>query len=284
MDMSPDVYRPSKISVLVATYNRADYLRLCLACLCRQNYAGPWEIVVADDGSTDHTARVMADAGAFQPPCKILHCRHEHDLFRKAVILNKASRLATGDLLAFVDSDCLAAPSLLSTFAAHGKRDSFYLGGVIKLNELFTRQVLDHGESIDPVELLSRASQTGSHAPKQKRRVWLRYLKSRFYSATKYRRPKIWGANFAVNRNVFEHLNGFDENYVGWGQEDSDLRDRLVKAGCRGISLHTKAIVYHLWHTTDMEARWRPSGALNNRAYYKRPDLEAVCRNGLRKR
>ena len=238
---------------------------------------------MADDGSTDHTARVMADVRAFEPPCEILHCRHEHDLYRRAAILNKASLIASGDLLVFLDSDCLAASSLLSMFDAHGARDSFYLGGVIKLNEPFTLQALDHGESIDAVELLDTASQTGNQAPKQKRRVWLRYLKSRFYSATKYRRPKIWGANFAVNRDVFEHVNGFDENYVGWGQEDSDLRDRLVKAGYRGISLHTRAIVYHLWHATDMEARRRPSGQLNNRAYYKRPNLEAVCRNGLRK-
>jgi len=237
MDMHSDTYQPSKISVLVATYNRADYLRLCLSCLCRQNYAGPWEIVVADDGSTDHTAQVMADVGTFQPPCEILHCRHEHDLYRRAAILNKASLMAGGDLLVFLDSDCLAAPGLLSIFDAHGERDSFYLGGVIKLNEPFTLQALDHGESCDPVELLDRASQTDSQAPKQKRRVWIRYLKSRFYSATKYRRPKIWGANFAVNRDVFERVNGFDE------KEDSDLRDRLVKSGYRGISLHTRAIV-----------------------------------------
>jgi hypothetical protein len=134
---------------------------------------------------------VIDDVRAFQPPCEILHCRHEHDLYRRAAILNKASLIASGDILVFLDSDCLATPNLLSTFVAHGERDSFCLGGVIKLNEAFTRQVLDHGESIDPAELLTRVSQTGNQAPKQKRRVWLRYLKSRFYTATKYRRPKI---------------------------------------------------------------------------------------------
>jgi glycosyltransferase involved in cell wall biosynthesis len=191
MDMRPDTYQPPKISVLVATYNRADYLRLCLACLCRQNYAGPWETVVADDGSTDHTAQVIDDVRAFQPLCEILHCRHEHDLYRRAAILNKASLIASGDILVFLDSDCLAAPNLLSTFVAHGERDSFCLGGVIKLNEAFTRHVLDQGESIDPAELLTMVSQTGNQAPKEKRRVRLRYLKSRFYTATEYRRPKI---------------------------------------------------------------------------------------------
>jgi glycosyltransferase involved in cell wall biosynthesis len=283
MDMSPDAYRPSRISVLVATYNRADYLRLCLACLCRQNYTGLWEIVVADDGSTDHTAQVVADVAASHPRCEILHCRHEHDLYRRAAILNKASLTASGDLLVLFDSDCLAASNLLSAFAGHRQPNSFYLGGVIKLNEPFTRRALDQAESVDPVELLDQACRTGNQAPKQKRRLWLRYLKSRLYSAAKYRRPKIWGANFAVNRDVFEHVNGFDENYVGWGQEDSDLRDRLVKAAFRGVALHTSAIVYHLWHATDMDARRRPSGELNNRAYYKRSNLETVCRNGLRK-
>jgi len=50
------------ISAVVATYNRADYLRISLACLAAQDYAGAWQIIVADDGSTDHTPDVISKA------------------------------------------------------------------------------------------------------------------------------------------------------------------------------------------------------------------------------
>ena len=37
--------------------------------------------------------------------------------------------------------------------------------------------------------------------------------------------------NFAMDRGLFEALNGFDERFVGWGYEDSDLRDRAMRLG-----------------------------------------------------
>ena len=52
----------TSISAVVATYDRADYLRICLQCLMEQDYKGRYEIIVADDGSTDHTPEVISEA------------------------------------------------------------------------------------------------------------------------------------------------------------------------------------------------------------------------------
>ncbi|UCF83150.1 MAG: glycosyltransferase [Desulfobacteraceae bacterium] len=281
--MKDSQFQLPTISVLVATYNRADYLRICLACLCDQDYSGKWQIVVADDGSNDHTLDVISEAQRNPNAPKIIHCWHEHKLFRKAVILNEASRFANGELLFFLDSDCLPALNVLSVYAEHAAPDSFYLGGVYKLNQSFSKKTLGTMKRHEPIELLMEAAQHKNQNPKQGKGVFVRYWKSKLYIALKVRRPKIWGANFAVNRDVFEKINGFDENFVGWGQEDSDLRNRLVKGAYEAVALHTKSRVYHLWHPTDMEARSRPSGELNNRRYYIRPDIEVVCRKGLRK-
>jgi len=93
----------------------------------------------------------------------------------------------------------------------------------------------------------------------------------------------MWGGNFAVNREVFEEVNGFDENYVEFSQEDSDIRNRFMKGAYRPVSLHTKARVFHLWHPA---ADWRLHLAehnLNDHKYYKRPNVDVVCKNGLRK-
>ena len=61
------------VSVIVATYNRADYLRINLACLAAQDYAGEWQIIVADDGSTDHTADVISEARSANSHLEIQH-------------------------------------------------------------------------------------------------------------------------------------------------------------------------------------------------------------------
>jgi len=272
-----------KISVLLATYNRADYLRLSLACLCRQDYKGPWQIVIADDGSNDHTAQVIGEAQRNPGAPEISHCRHAHQLFRKALILNKASRLATGELLLFLDGDCLPALDLLSVYASRKVAHAFYLGGVYKLGQGFSEKMLAASQPPDAAKLLKSAARYQNQGKHQARKVFERYCKSRLYTLLKVRRPKIWGANFAVNRDVFETVNGFDENYVGWGQEDSDLRNRLVKGAFRAVSMHTQARVYHLWHPVDAHARQRPGGEKNNRIYYKRAHVAVVCKNGIRK-
>jgi glycosyltransferase involved in cell wall biosynthesis len=73
------VYMKSKeakypsISVVVATFNRADYLRVSLACLAAQDYEGEWQIIVADDGSTDHTPDVISEAGSNSRGLEIQH-------------------------------------------------------------------------------------------------------------------------------------------------------------------------------------------------------------------
>ena len=54
--------------------------------------------------------------------------------------------------------------------------------------------------------------------------------------------------NVGVWREDFVRVNGFDENFQGWGYEDSDLAVRLLRAGCRIKNGRFGASVYHLWH------------------------------------
>ena len=273
---------PKKVSVIVTTYNRAEYLRLCLACLAEQTYASNWEVLVADDGSTDHTSAVVAEEGR-RLSVDVQLVWQEDKGFRKARILNEGARQAHGDLLVFLDSDCLPAFDLLSSYACHFRPGSYYLGGVYKLNKDFSEPALRAAQQMRIKQLLAEAARSENLLPRQRRRVWTRWVKSRLYVALAVRKPKIWGGNFAVNREVFEAVNGFDENYVGWGQEDSDLRNRLVMGGYQAVCLHTVARSYHLWHPADWTPRVKPDGERGNRRYYKRSNVEVICHNGQRK-
>lgn len=271
------------ISAVVATYNRADYLRISLACLSAQDYKGEWQIVVADDGSSDHTPEVISEARSDSRGLDILHCWHEHRNYRRAFILNEGSRLADGDILIFLDSDCIPAPNLLSTYAAHYAPDAFYLGGVYYLNQQLSETVLHNNQSFSQPKFWAKAAQSRNLKKGSAKRNFKRYWKSRLYIALKFRKPKIWGGNCAVNHDVFEKINGYDENYAGYNKSDSDIRNRLVKGSYRAVPLQTKARAYHLYHQVE---KWRTVPQIidqNKHPYFKWPDPDVVCKNGLRK-
>ena len=271
------------ISAVVATYNRADYLRISLACLSAQDYAGQWQVIVADDGSSDHTPGVISEARSNSNGLEIQHCWHEHRNYRRAFILNQGSRRAGGDILLFLDSDCIPAPNLLATYAAHFTPDAFYLGGVYYLNQQLSEAMLQNRQSFSQQEFWAGAAQSQNLKKGSVRRNFKRYWKSRFYIALNFRRPKIWGGNCAVNRDIFEKINGYDENYAGYNKSDSDLRNRLVKGSYRAVPLQTKARTYHLYHQVQ---KWRTVPQIIDQSehpYFKWPDPDVVCKNGLRK-
>ena len=71
----------------------------------------------------------------------------------------------------------------------------------------------------------------------------------------------IIGCNMGFWREDLIAVNGFDEDYLGWGGEDSDLGTRLYHLGRPRKFVYGRAIVYHLNHPThdraNAEAAWK---------------------------
>ena len=101
-----DAATPS-VSVIVPTRDRASELADCLAALADLEYpAGLLEVIVVDDGSADPGAVASAAAHGAR---LLVNESNRGPAFAR----NRAAREATGELLAFVDSDCVAAPGWL---------------------------------------------------------------------------------------------------------------------------------------------------------------------------
>lgn len=113
----PEIRR--RVSALVVTYNRCPFdpgtrardnpLTWALDTLLTQQAGALREIVVVDDGSTDHTPAIIDRYAAADTPVAILSIRNER---RRGATLarNTAITAATGDLLLFGDDDCIFRP------------------------------------------------------------------------------------------------------------------------------------------------------------------------------
>jgi glycosyltransferase involved in cell wall biosynthesis len=101
------------ISVVTATYNRANVLRLTIDSLCAQTLAD-WELIVVGDACTDDTADVVASFA--DPRMRFVNLpRNSGD---QAVPNNEGVRLATGRYLAFLNHDDLWTRDHLATALA----------------------------------------------------------------------------------------------------------------------------------------------------------------------
>jgi glycosyltransferase involved in cell wall biosynthesis len=97
-----------KISVVIPVWNGERYLRQTIDSILAQDLAD-FEVLVIDDGSTDGTAGILAEYS--RDPRIRVHTQENQGLVKTR---NLALRMASCELLAFIDADDLAAPSRLS--------------------------------------------------------------------------------------------------------------------------------------------------------------------------
>jgi len=102
------------VSAIIPTYNRADLLGRALDSVIAQDHR-PLEAVVIDDGSTDHTPRVIEAYRHKLREQRVNFIFHRQQNGRAPKARNVGMKMATGSLLAFLDSDDLWLPQFCST-------------------------------------------------------------------------------------------------------------------------------------------------------------------------
>ena len=104
----------SFISIIIPTYNRANLLPLTLDSFLAQDYPRDrYEIIVADNNSTDTTREVAARYfGNSAVPVKYIFEERQGVHYAR----NSAAKQASGDILYFTDDDMVADPAMLPRF------------------------------------------------------------------------------------------------------------------------------------------------------------------------
>jgi GT2 family glycosyltransferase len=203
---------PPSISIVIATYDRPRQLAGCLEALHSLAYPRErFEVVVVDDGSPTPVAEHRADG---------LRLRVERAPHRgPGAARNAGAAVAEGELLAFVDDDCLPAPGWLSGLAeAHRARPAAALGGR-------TLNALERNPYAETTHLLNEVLYADDG-----RAGW-------YFAAN----------NLALPADGFRAIGGFRQEAVD--QEDRDLCERWTAHGY-GMARAPGAVVYHAHELT----------------------------------
>ena len=255
-----------KISVIVPVYNRLEHLRALFLCLLKQKRQ-PDELIITDDGSSQ---KVLDFIGDLIPEAKfkVKHIYQEDKGFRKTRALNNAVRNSSGDLLIFCDQDLIFGEEYIETIASNIKENIFLMGRAHTLKREEKDFVLENIEKINSYEEIVK-NLPDSYIPTIKK-ILNEDKKRRLLKTFKLakRGIKLVGMSYALMKNAYIKVNGYDENYIGWGQEDDDFGNRLTVAGINGKELVTKNIQLHLWHYSDPTK----VHSSNEEYYYKRKE------------
>ncbi|MDE2608138.1 MAG: glycosyltransferase family 2 protein [Burkholderiales bacterium] len=237
--------RPGRISLVITTYNRPDALTAVLrACLDQTDQN--CELIVADDGSTEDTAALVATIRA-AAPVRVAHVWQPDEGFRAAAIRNKGILAAQGDYVVFLDGDCVPQRTFVAAHRRLAEAGRIVTGSRILLDEPLTRRLLDEGATIQRLPLsFWFAQRRERHINKALPLLGFEAMPLRRWKPTSLRGIKT--CNLGVWRDDLEAINGFDETFVGWGHEDADLVARLYNYGVRRTRGYFATEVFHLWH------------------------------------
>jgi len=253
-----------KLSVIMTVYNKTGHLRNALISLLSQSVM-PDELIIADDGSSED---IIGGIGDLIPklPFPAKHVRQDNKGFRAGKNRNNGARNATGDHLVFYDQDLIFTKNFLEKIIVNIRPLHFYTGFPIWLTEEQTRLVVP--------DVITSCDYGSITTPEQRHFIVKQYRKEWLYTwLHKYRLrrigPSLRSGDFAICKNDFILVNGFDEEYQGWGYEDDDLGRRLYAAGVKGFNPIKIDYAMHCYHPPST----RPvSGekSLNSPYYLKR--------------
>lgn len=204
---------PASISVVIPLYQDAASIGACIASLKAQSGVSPLEILVVDDGSRDGGAEIAEAAGA-----RVIRQKNAGP----AAARNRGAELARGEIIAFLDSDCLVEPDWLAAVARHFENPA---------TSAILCRLVPATAGIVPAIVQAEIDER--------------------YGMLKPGEPIdfLAGAAFAARAEAFRAVGGFHEAYRG--NEDVELAFSLNAKGYRILFAADAPVAHH------HQERWR---------------------------
>jgi glycosyltransferase involved in cell wall biosynthesis len=180
------------ISIVMPVFNEEEHLGHQLAAISAQRSDRDWELIVADNGSTDESTSIEASWADRDPRIRVIDASGRRG---PSAARNIGVAAARGDTLVFCDADDVVAPGWLEAMSRALDRHEFVTGN------------LDFS-SLNPDQPHRPPKRTG-------------------YPAALGFRPSATTVNMGVSRAVFDKVGGFDET-LEFG-EDPDFSWRVLE-------------------------------------------------------
>ena len=212
-------------SVCTIVRGRREHLCNLMRGLATQNEP-PVELVIAYMQDAPHN-------GLPEMPFPVRCVHVSGEKMPLAAARNRAALKASGDVLVFLDVDCIPGPDLIAVYDRFA-RDT---GGCVMGETRYLGDGDTVGREAGFDDLWSRAK---THPAR------------RLPSDTPDCEPvddhgELWGLSFALPRKHFDGVGGFDETFVGYGGEETDFAERLRDAGVPLFRVR-QARAVHQWH------------------------------------
>ena len=258
-----------KISVIMTTYNRPQALEKVLDGL-RQQTVLPDEVIVADDGSGPGTADLISRL-LKRTAFPLYHVWHADEGFRAASIRNKAIARSTGEYIISLDGDCIPERHFIEDHRRLAQQGFFFQG-----RRMLVSRTLSDGFSCHRVDtvwkkmklLLSGQIGNCHHI------VRLPFVRS--FTSTSL--EGVMSCNMGFFKDDLLAVNGFNQDFKGWGREDSELAVRLFNYGLKRKSHPFMAACFHLWHPENDRSRIAENDDLLEIA---KKSGDHRCKNGI---
>lgn len=203
-----------KLSIIINTApGREENLRACLYQLTQQQQQD-FEVLVYDDGSSG--AEAIADA--FKNRLELRYFWRPNDMCLSRS-RNLGAAEAQTDFWVFLDSDLLLNPFALTAYMDGFKREPDALWG----------GYFGHARNfIAPSQLVKGR--------------FVNYLDKRYPVYSRHNVQVLpdllanpgkwfWGGSMGIPAAIYRALEGFNEQFIGWGNEDADFAFRALEAG-----------------------------------------------------
>lgn len=232
-----------KISLIISTYNKPQYLVHCLKSIV-ELLEFPDEIVVADDGSEKATAEMIGQFSRLLP-VPLIHEWQEDKGYRLARSRNNGLLKSTGDYLIFIDDDIILHPKFISDHRNQAQKGFFYCGTRVRLGPKKTESIFSNHRNI--IRFWEGDLQSRLNA------IRIPFL-HKIITGPDYTYKRLRGCHMAFWKQDLIKINGFDERYISWGREDSDIVMRMMHSKIKRINLKWAALCYHLHHHVEQSS------------------------------
>ncbi|MBI5555209.1 MAG: glycosyltransferase [Elusimicrobia bacterium] len=216
----------SGISIVVPVYNAEKFICTCLESLVKQTSA-PGEIIVVDNNSSDHSAQEIKKFINKSSFPSIVLTREE--IPGPAAARNKGAFMAAGEIIAFIDADCVAPLD--------------WTEQIIKMfeSDLMIDMMVGTGIALQTDTVLARLMFL-LRKKVQIRNTHRRNFKENFIFRSQG--PVFASMNLAVKKTVFSELKGYDAAFRDSTGEDIEFAMRAIRQQ-KNISNCPHVVVYH---------------------------------------